>query len=213
MRAWSTWLPDLLPQVRMLPRLVAEQFVLRAAQDATERSRAWIVRSESIEVLAGSTDLELTFAEADVELVRIERAYLDGKPLSPSMVGDMVDLAGEDWRSTTGAPTHIVQLSPWSVRLYPTPLDDAATGLSADCALRPSEASSGLPDDVAERLRQAIGRGAVARLLLLSGRPWSDPKLGAAYMAEYNGFIAAANWAATKGHGRASVRRPSISWF
>lgn len=209
MTTWDAWLPDVLPHVRGCPRRVAEHEIKRAAQLLLERSRAWIVRTPEIAVTADVPDVTLTLGDATRDLVRIERAWFDGLPLTPRTAGELTDLAGLDWRDQTGAPDSLVQVSPGAVRLYPTPVADGT--FDAECSVKPGESATGVPDDIAAAHRMIIATGAKGALMLMPRVDWHDLKLGGALLQGFERAINAAVADAARGHGRA-MRRPSVAW-
>ena len=44
-------------------------------------------------------------------------------------------------------------------------------------SLQPSYGATTLPDVIASQWREAVVSGAIARLLMMNGRPWADPQL------------------------------------
>lgn len=209
MTTWDAWLPDVLPHVRGCPRLVAEHEIRRAAQLLLERSRAWIVRTPEIAVVAAAPDVTLNLGDATRDLVRIERAWFDGLPLTPRAVGELADMVGMDWRDQSGTPDSIVQVSPGAVRLYPTPVADGT--FDAECSVKPGESATGVPDDIAAAHRMIIATGAKGALMLMPRVEWQDLKLGAALLQGFENAINAAVVGVASGHGRAA-RRPSVAW-
>lgn len=212
MQAWSAWLPDVLPHVAGCPRLVVLHEVRRAAEEFLRRSRAWQIESDLIPVPAGATSITLTFPDATAELVRIERAYLDGRPLTPFTPTQLNDQVGTAWVDETGVVDGIVQLTPWAVRPYRIPTDAAVTGLKVMASVCTKEGAGGMPDDIARMYRDAVTFGARGRLMLIPGKPWSDAKLAAGYLLQAESIAEqAAGAAQVRGHGR-GMRRTTPSW-
>jgi hypothetical protein len=210
-KAWSTWLPDVLPHVPGCPVLVAEHEIKRAAQHFFEKSRAWHALTSLLAVAQAQATVTVTLPDASTELVRIEAAWLDGKDIDPATAQDM-DEAEPDWASRTGTPTRVLLLTPGIVRLFPIPMAAAVQGLKLRCSVRPSEAATGIPDDLAVQYREDITQGAKARLLIYGKKPWTDMDLGRALMASFDARAAAANVKANV-RGNSNARRaPRSHW-
>ena len=205
MQAWATWLPDLLPQVPGCPRAIAVHELLRAAQAFFAGSRAWQVDQSPVAVTAGQTSVTIPVADNTTELVRIEKAWLDGSRLDVKVAPTLDNLYADDWETHTGTPTDLVQVMPGTAIFYPTPIATAVTGLKVRVSVRPSEISTGLPDDLTIKFRDSIHIGAKARLMLYPGKTWTNAELGAAYGQAFSTAVARANLAATMSFGRGRV--------
>jgi hypothetical protein len=168
-KEWSSWFPDLLPHVPGCPQILAEHELRRAAQVLMRRTRAWRIDEAARPVVAGQATVSVAPTSAELELVRVEAVWFDGKPLEP-VTDDVMDaLYSHDWRSDTGTPSRFLQGVPGEIRLYPVPIADAVTGVTMRLSVAPSEGSTGLPDDLAIRFRDEIHVGAKARLMLSRG--------------------------------------------
>src|SRR5574343_1429349 len=147
MALWSAWLPDILIHVAGCPNILAEHALKRAAQDLFERSRAWVVQLPVAPVPAGTSVVIVAMQDQEQEMVRLESVLYDGKKLSPYTVEQMEFEFASDWRTHTGTPSRFVQESPGTLRLYPIPVDAATTGLRLSVTAKPSDSSTGIPDE------------------------------------------------------------------
>lgn len=205
MQAWSTWFPDLLPHVPGCPQILAEHELRRAAQVLMRRTRAWRIDEAARPVVAGQATVSVAPTSAELELVRVEAVWFDGKPLEP-VTDDVMDaLYSHDWRSDTGTPSRFLQWVPGEIRLYPLPDANAVTGVTLRLSVAPSESSTGLPDDLAIRFRDEIHVGAKARLMLYPGRPWTNPDLGAVYGQAFDSLVGTATAAAARSYSDARI--------
>jgi hypothetical protein len=205
MKTWATWYPDLLPHVPGCPQILAEHELKRAAQVLFRRTRAWRVDRAAVAVVAGQESVVIAPTDAGQELVRIEAVWYDGKPLG--LVTDEVLDAGyaDDWRTHTGTPTDYLQLVPGEIRLHPLPVSDATTGVTARLSVAPSEAATGLPDDLALKFRDEIQVGAKARLMLYPNRPWTNGDLASVYGQAFDNLVGTATAAAARSFAQARI--------
>jgi hypothetical protein len=208
MKAWSNWFTDLLPQLPGCPDPQIEHELRRACQDFFERSRAWQVVQAPIAISASQTTFDIAPTDAGQELVRLEAAWLDGRRLEVAGVGDMDASFADDWQAHTGSTSHLVQITPGTALLYPIPLAASVTGIKLRLSVRPSEAATGIPDDMFVKYRDALGAGARARLMLQSEKKWSDPGVGALNAAMFDAAINKASISAARsfGTGRIAAR-------
>jgi hypothetical protein len=208
MKAWSNWFTDLLPQLPGCPDPQIEHELLRASQEFFARSRAWQVIQAPVAITANQTTLDIAPSDSGQEMVRVEGAWLDGTRLKVYGVGDMDAAFTDDWQTHTGSTATLVQITPGTVLLYPIPVAASSTGLKLRLSVKPSEAATGIPDDMFVKYRDALASGAKARLMLQAGKKWSHPDLGTINAAVFDAAINTAAIAAARSFstGRIAAR-------
>jgi hypothetical protein len=206
MAIWSDWLPDLLPQLPECPVPLIEHELLRAAQDFFSRSYSWIVTTSAIPVVAAEASAPITFDPMlNVDNVRIEQAWYDNKEMELTTPGDLDSRFQNDWNTHVGVPYALYQESPGSAAFYPIPTAPSVIGFRFRASVKPTDASTGIPDDLYSNFKDEILVGAKARLMLFANKAWSNPGLGAAYAAQFEQRIDAARRAAAKSFGRSRL--------
>ena len=162
MKNWSAFLKDVRPFVPGVSEPMVEHAVHRATQDFCQRTRAWTVQMDPIMTTLGVVlyDMELP---SNTELVRLESAMLDAKPVSLWRSGDR---SGAAFVSSPDGRQVLFNQAP-------------ATGqsLALTAAVRPSESATGADDVIFSLYVEVIARGAVARLI-------GDPNKQATYEAD-----------------------------
>jgi len=203
---WSYWFPDLLTHVPGCPIPLAVFELRRAAQAFFKSARAWQVTQPLVPITAAQTSVTVALDSAEQELVRVEKAWLDGNSLAVQTLEGLDDSAlSDDWTLHTGTPTALVQLTPGVLTLYPVPTANALTGLKLRVSVRPSDASTGVPDEMAVKFRDEIHAGAKARLMMYPGRPWSNPEMALLNAGTFEAGVGAANLAAARSFGRGRI--------
>lgn len=205
MKAWSTWFPDLLPHVPGCPQPIAEHELRRAAQAFFRKTFAWKVTQAASAVVAGDAEHSATPVDTSTELARVESAWYDGKQLDPMTPEALEAQYNDEWMAHTGTPTHYLQLSFGTVRLYPVPLADAATGLKLRLAVVPSESSAGLPDELADHYRDEIQVGAKSRLMLYPNKSWTNMDLAGVYASSFGALADSARAEAARAQSQARI--------
>lgn len=203
MKLWSSWQSDILPHVAGCPTPIIEHELLRAAQEFFSGSRAWIVTYADQTVLANVAEVSLAPASAEQEIVRLEKAWINGTSADVFPFQTMDSCYSDDWQTHTGTPTAVIQLSPDSVRLYPIPTDSITLKIRA--SVQPSEAATGLPDDMAGQYRMDLVEGAKAKLMMYSKSEWYDPKKAAVHEAAFQAAIDSANVSAARSFGASRI--------
>ncbi len=211
MKAWSYWMPDLMPHVPGCPQVLAEHELRRAAQAFFHQTMAWRVDETPRAVTAGTDEVSVAPTDAGLELVRVDAIWYDGKKLDPITPETLDAQYVDDWQAQVGTPTNFLQVVPGVIRLYPVPLVDAVTGLKLRLIVTPSDASTGLPDDMALKYRDEIHVGAKSRLMLYPGKPWTSPELAGVYGQAFNALVNQATASAARAFVQA--RLPSrVNW-
>lgn len=206
---WPSWQLDILPHVPQCPVPLIEHELKRAAQVFFQESRAWQEQLTPITIFAGFSEVTIPMNGTDQELVRVESARWNGKPIEPRAADDMDQSYTDDWRDHSGPPEAFIQITPGVMTLYPVPTE--AGTLSLRVSVRPSESATGIPDDLAARFRDQLAMGAKARLMLYQGKPWSAPDMGLALSGAFASSIekAASAMARSYSNGRVKSR---ASW-
>lgn len=211
MKAWAYWFPDLAVHVPGCPQMVMEHELRRAAQAFFTSTYAWKA-DQAVKPIAPL--LESVVVAPDLttqDLVRVEAAWFDGRKMAPTTAEGLDAQHMQGWHAITGAPDRYLELEPGLLRLFPLPQAAAASGLKLRLSVTPSEASTGLPDDIALRYRDQMHVGAKARLMLMPGKPWTNLDLAGVYGATFASMVATATARAAMGHVNARIPS-SPSW-
>lgn len=205
MKAWSSFFADLLPQLPGCPDPLIEHELLRACQTFFEKTRAWQETQALVAVSANQTTFAIAPSDGTQELVRLEKAWLDSKPLGVVSAKFMDDEYGDDWRTHTGAVDRVVQVSPGTGIFYPIPLAASTVGLKLRLSVKPSDTATGIPDEQFAKHKDALACGALARLMAHAKKPWSDQNMAMVKAAVFEAAIGRANVDAARSFGSARV--------
>lgn len=93
-----------------------------------------------------------------------------------------------------GTATVAANAAESAISLYNVPTADFDNGLRVRCAMVPEHYSTGLPARYMDSFSDALISGARAKLLLMKGRPWSDPEMGAFELRKHGRLATDAKW-------------------
>lgn len=205
---------DLLQEV--LPRLpgcgvdLASFHIKQSVIELCRRSLVWKhwPDPQDIDVGEPEYDVELpTGADiAQVTLVRVDGVK---DPLT-ALGADQVEAQFPTWRTEQGVVSAYFQPVPSKVHLLLIPDQSITNGLSMVLAVQPKMASESFPDWLYSQFGQRIADGALARLLDIPRKPWSDAVTAARHKREFDNACAAATGAAARTFSRAPTRTTSI---
>lgn len=138
--------------------------------------------------------------------VRVNGLAIDGRS------NEWLDMHVDDWRTTATGPARAWR-SPGTnqIQLVPTPSESITGGLVVECALRPTEASTEIPDWIFADYVEAIKWGALERLCSMPRKPWTNGALYAEAKREFSSWCEAAAAKSAQGGTRAPLRS-SISF-
>lgn len=162
-------LPHVMPYANGCGEPVAIHHIRQAAISLCQRTKLWRHES-SVTVTAAGNDALV--APVDAEIYEIEGAYYSGRYIDPISRAELKEKYS-NWRDwTPGDPQFITQAMPDSIRLVPS-FDGVVV---VDLFLQSSEQAETLPDFMSKYAR-VLGWGALAEILLLPNKPFSNPEL------------------------------------
>lgn len=202
---YSDLLDDVLPSLAADPSdPVTEHAIKRAVIEFCAGSWIWKHLPDPIDVTAGGAAYDLEpLSGSDVAMVM--SVALDGYPLGPKST-DWLDANTNGWRTTTSTPKHFTQVDTEQLILAPVPAATQAGGLTVTLALQPSQNSTGFPKWIANQHLYALADGAISRLMLMPGKPWTDLANGQDHRQRFDAAMANARAIAVGGLGRAPTR-------
>lgn len=155
------------------------KYIRNAAIEFCMRTRLWKYEYTATHT-AGADHAIITPDQS--ALNDIERIAFDGKVLEPKSTTDL-DIVLDGWRTQdlNGIPSFYTQLSQGSIRLVP----DADGELYFCMTLKPGQTSTLVPDFLIE-YRETLGHGALSRLLLIPGQPYSSPEMAMMYKQRFD---------------------------
>lgn len=188
-----TYLVDLMPFILPWVHDCSEPAAMTAARLATRefcKTSLWLqYEPDPILVQAGVADYEIE-TPADTIVAQIIEAQLDGEPITLKGQTELRQMWGGKWRAQEGVPKYLTQLTADTLRLVPSPEEDATDGLTLLLALQPSLDAQEIDDNLFNHWGEQIGFGARAKLKEMPGQPYYDPP-GALVL--WGKFIAATN--------------------
>lgn len=171
--ALTAFLSEVMPSVPGCPHPVAINAVRSAARELCEKAPIWKNTPTAINVVAGT--MEYAFAPATGTLVAgVVFAAYNGNEIFPK-TEQQLDAIDPAWRTTSsGDPKYYTQLSQRQIALVPKPGTTLSGGLVLRVSLKPSPTATTVDDSVYEEWREEIAAGALARLMMMPNKPWTN---------------------------------------
>lgn len=205
---YSDLLTEVLPNLAADPSdPVTENAIKRAVIEFCAETWIWKDLSEAIDVEAGEAYYDLEPPNGADIVVVMDAAY-NGVPIEPKSLS-WLDANIPGWRTTPGTPKYFTHVDLDQVILAPVPADNLTGGLTVTLALQPSHNATGLPKWIATQHMYSMADGALARLMLMPSKPWTDLANGSDRRAQFQAAIANARANAASALGRAATRTAS----
>jgi hypothetical protein len=208
---WAGWYDYVLPRASGLTPEFADQQLMLAAREFCERTMALTMRGAAT-ATDTDEDYALTFT-GGYETVKVRRVWYDGRKLTPINVEQLSEDNAEDWADEFGTPvrwTHDQSID--RIRLVPRH-EGPDKPIAYLASVKPPVTGAGLRDDFAKRYYEAIGDGALWRVLAIPRRPWSDPNQAALCKARFDAEADTAHAMAARGFADDFLRRGSRARF
>ena len=187
----SKFLPYVLPHVSGCSDPMAEQ-VIRSACVEFCATTLVIQELSTATLTAGVSDYDIDVPTGSVLVkvlgVLVEDTWLSPHSLESVRSGLVLRGATANTQAVTGSPMGYFQKTPnsTSITVSPVPSATVSNGLAVRAAFAPSRAAQSVDDTLFENYAEDIAAGAVSRLLLMPGQPFSAPAMAGAYRAQFD---------------------------
>ena len=198
-------LDDVLPVLTADPSdPVTEAAARRVVTEFCAATWVWQHLPAPINVVANQAAYALT-APADADIAAVLAAEHDAIPLDPKTPAWLNESLPR-WRTVAGTPRYFTQTETGQLVLAPVPGAGLPSGLTTVLALQPKKTATGAPDWLMTKYRYSLVDGVLARLMLMSDKPWTDLANGQDRRASYESAVANARADAVSALGGGVLR-------
>ena len=191
----ETFIPLVTVHASEAPHPVVEQQIRLAAIEFCERTRCWrhVVRRE-----IGCPASPIRIIPPYATIWEFEFAYFNDAQLTPTQLTD-IDFEPTETEAFSAPPTHISQMEPGQVLLFPRSSEPGLLYMSMFLKPIGSDDWDGgtydigedddlnmLPDFMLVQHAETIARGALARILAIPGQRYTDMARAGAYAADFH---------------------------
>lgn len=202
---YSELLDEVLPNLAADPSdPVTENAIKRAVIEFCEKSWIWQYLPDNLDVTAGEAAIDLEPLPGS-DIAAVMAAALDGNPLDAKSL-DWLNANVPRWRTDRTTPRYYTQVDTEQLILAGVPDASSTGGLALTLALQPSHNATGFPKWIFNQHVYALADGAMAKLMLMPAKPWTDVVNGQDRRAKFDAAIANARAAVVAGLGRAALR-------
>lgn len=178
-KTWDQFYHHVQPSVPGCPEITMDIHLQSAAADFCERSEVWHYDIETDSTFANVNEYPLD-KPAGAVVENLISLYLDGELLKR--------VTPMDFKSyptiANSRPTAFTIFEDEQIKFYPTP--DASYEFSGFCVLKPSTSATGVEDFIYETHARTIACGALASLLIIPGKEWTNMELATYYKMKFD---------------------------
>jgi len=202
---YSELLDEVLPYLAADPSdPVTENAIKRSVIEFCSGSWIWKHLPDPLDVVAGENTYDLEPLPG-TDVTTVLAAELDGVPLAPKDI-PWLNREIPRWRTVAARPKYFTQVDTEQVLLAALPDANITAGLTLTLALQPSQAATGFPKWIFNQYLYVLAEGALAKLMMMPNKPWTDIKNGADRRTKFEAGIANARASAVSALGSAPQR-------
>lgn len=199
---WETYLPDVLLEAPGCPTIIAVQAIRSAAIELCQQSSVWQEDLARADLVAANPLCTLAVpAGSEIATILDVQFYAVGQTTGVPVTGPVDEMAlnalRPGWKdeATTGTlngPEVCGYPTPLTLRLIPIPVVNQTAAIAVTAALRPTRASLNGPDLLYTEYLETITTGALAKLMAMNKKPWTDLEMAVDKRGSFGQLKAAA---------------------
>lgn len=172
MAAITTLYPAVLAIASQAPEILASRALIESAREFCSRTRLWREDLTALDSAASTASYTLTLP-ADSAVVDLMSVKYNTENLTPKDSAQL-DKIDSEWRTREGTPVYYKREGTDGLRLVRVPATALTGAIEVYAALKPAFNATSIDDTVLEEHQDTIVNGALARLLRIPKKEWSD---------------------------------------
>ena len=193
---YTQWQPFVQVYVPDCPKALIIEAIRQACIEFCQYSRFWRKELDAFYTVATDSEYELITPTdstiADVLLIKVNKEVLEPK------TQDDLEVIYNEWRDQSGEPKYFFLKNTNTSILVPKPI--GVYPVRVLVALKPTQSAQGVDEIIYEEYKDAIKHGALAYLMLMAEKTWSNPNMSAFYQSQFESSIQESKMRAEKGY-------------
>lgn len=212
---YDTFFPEVLPYAPNCPELVAFNAIRNAVIEFCTETWYWTHDTFPVVATVGEGTYSIDLPD-NTKLLSVVDAWYDKRLLRPASEPLLRDIyVNCDWRAVTGNPCFYLHRDPNNLIIVPSPNSASiAGGLTTQVAVAPTRQSTGCLSSLYERYAEVMAMGALGRLKMTPGQPYTDLQGAVSALREFRVKMMEAKALVQRGktRGNLQVRFLGRSW-
>jgi len=186
----TEWLDEVMAEIGGADTNLAEFHIREAIRLFAMESKAIIYRPAGINVVNGTASYAVTAPDADSECAYVWKAWHNGAAIYRRTTGEL-SILFDNYFTKTGTPQFFTMETHDVIVLVPKPIADVTAGLVVLASSNPTNSAESVDDVYLSGYRNIIRYGALASLMMVSNKPYTNMQQGGAYLNMFMGAIKA----------------------
>jgi hypothetical protein len=191
-----------MPDVPDCPEPLALNAIRNAAIDFCTQT-LWLQEDYGVVAVTAATLPFTLVPPAGLSVAQIMVGVMNGIPLVSTTI-DELDSRVLGWRDARQQPRAYFQPAPGVIDFYPRPAGTDSHDVFLRVAYAPTRTSTSVTDRLYDDYVEDIAAGAIARLMAIPGRPWTNAEAGKYYDGIFKSAKVKGAIEAAKSYGRNS---------
>lgn len=193
---YTQWLPSVLVDIQNCPRDLVIEAIRQKAIEFCQRSLFLRKDLDGFYTIADDNEYDIT-SPTDTTIAQLLVLKVNKRKLEPKTQDDLEGIY-QEWRDQSGEPKYFFLKDTSTAILVPSP--SSVYPVRILVALKPNQSAQGVDELIFEEYKNAIKHGALAYLMMMTEKTWSNPNMAMVYQKLFDDDILLAKKRAEKGY-------------
>jgi len=200
---YTQWLPYVQVNVPDCPKALIVEAIRQKVIEFCQRSLFLRQELDGFYTVADDNEYDLS-PPVDNNIAQLLMLKVNKRELEPKTQDDMEEIY-QEWRDQSGEPQYFFLKNTNTAILVPKPIGVYPVRILV--ALKPTQSAQGVDELIFEEYKDAIKHGALAYLMLMAEKSWSNPNMSAFYQSQFDTSVIEAKLRAEKGYAHRKTFR------
>ena len=182
---YTQWLPYVQVNVPDCPKALIVEAIRQKVIEFCQKSLFLRQELDGFYTVADDNEYDLS-PPVDNNIAQLLMLKVNKRELEPKTQDDMEEIY-QEWRDQSGEPQYFFLKNTNTAILVPKPISIYPVRILV--ALKPTQAAQGVDESIFEEYKDAIKHGALAYLMLMAEKTWSNPNMSAFYQSQFDAAI------------------------
>ena len=206
---YSQWLPYVQVNVPDCPRALIIEAVRQKAIEFCQKSLFLRQDLDGFYTVANDKEYDIP-TPVDTTIAQLLMLKVNKRELEPKTQDDLEEIY-QEWRDQSGEPSYFFLKNTNTAILVPKPMGVYPVRILV--ALKPTQAAQGVDESIFEEYKDAIKHGALAYLMLMAEKTWSNPNMSAFYQSQFDAEIQESKMRAEQGYAHRKTFRTKAHYI
>lgn len=182
---YTQWLPYVQVNVPDCPKALIVEAIRQKVIEFCQKSLFLRQELDGFYTVADDNEYDLS-PPVDNNIAQLLMLKVNKRELEPKTQDDLEEIY-QEWRDQEGQPSYFFLKNTNTAILVPKPIGVYPVRILV--ALKPTQAAQGVDEIIFEEYKDAIKHGALAYLMLMAEKTWSNPNMSAFYQSQFDAAI------------------------